>query len=96
MKIKLNEYVSSASSNEAGLTLFTLVDRHLVNNEQVEISFEGVTIITSSFLNSFLGELFDKHGIDHVRKSIKFKSVEIVCSNTIKKYITDYKEHYSV
>lgn len=51
---------SIAMSTEDGQKLFTVIYEHLKKKEKVQLSFKGIDILISHFLNEAIGKLYEK------------------------------------
>ena len=87
--ILLDNVVNGTSTNNAGAKLYAALAPHLAAGTVVRLSLRGVTAMSSSFLNSSIGDLIDSYGIAALRRSLKL--VDCVPSHIviIKKYVDD-------
>lgn len=62
-KINVREAIkkSLAVSTDDGKVLYKLIDEALQNKEKVELSFEGIDVLISHFLNEAIGSLYNKY-----------------------------------
>lgn len=84
---------SIAVSSENGNILFEKIDTAIENNRYVSIDFKNISIITTAFLNSAIGQLYSKYSSEKLRR---FLSVENI-SNSDKlllKTVTDRAKEY--
>lgn len=89
-KIIIKDIIDSALSNSGGMQLYAVLDNALADGGSVVISFHGVDVITTSFLNSSFGNLIDNHGIDILSK-IKLVDYTSSVATLIKNYISNIK-----
>lgn len=86
LDIKLTDVVSGTSTNADGCTLYFAIDKIINANNTVCIDLIDATPLSSSFLNSSIGELIDKYGIDKTKQSISYKNATPSMFNNIKNY----------
>jgi hypothetical protein len=84
--IKLTDIVSGTSTNVDGCALFFVVDKIINANNTVYIDLTDATPLSSSFLNSSIGELIDKYGITKIKQSISYKNATSSMFNNLKNY----------
>lgn len=90
MKIYLREIINEGLTNSSGNIVFLEVRRQLLFNENVNIDFKGVKGYSSSFLNSFIGELIEDSGFV-VLKKIRFSGLNTSEAKIIKRHIDQLK-----
>jgi len=78
-------------TNVDGMNLRVAIDEALVSGHSVLLSFNGIHTISSSFLNSSLGEIFDKYGYDVLKSRIKITHYTTQLAGAIIKYVNDLK-----
>lgn len=89
--LQITNLVDDTSSNFAGFQLYSILEKHIVVNETIEIDLKGSQAISSSFFNSSFGGLIEKHGFLVIQK-IKFKNVSADQKRLLKSYFDTYKE----
>jgi hypothetical protein len=89
-KIILKDITNSALSNADGIQLEVVLNQAISDGYSVIISFQGISVMTTSFLNSSLGNLIDKYGID-ILSNIRLVDYTSTIASFIKKYISDIK-----
>lgn len=72
MVINVLDHVERCYSNEDGKIILHLLKRALKSGETVEVSFEGVNSLTSSFTNTALIELLKDFEFVHIKKHLRF------------------------
>jgi uncharacterized membrane protein len=91
MRVYIKDIVTETYTNQAGYSLFVVLDNYFSTNTMVEVSFANADAFSSSFLNSSIGSLIEKHG----QKKFKelFKPVEINKSqiNMLVTYLSTFK-----
>ncbi|UAL27787.1 STAS-like domain-containing protein [Bacillus paralicheniformis] len=70
--IKVIDHVERCYSNEDGQIIFDIIDQKFSLGEEVNLSFSGISGVTSSFVNTALIDLLDKYGFDFVKGHLKF------------------------
>eukprot|EP00493_Phyllostaurus_siculus_P025256 UN25600 len=72
LKVKVFELVGkNAISMQSGSKLNKVISEPLLNNENVEIDFQGVALYASPFFNAAVGVLLREITIDDLMKSMK-------------------------
>ncbi len=89
-KIIIRDITSSALSNIDGVQIQTAMDKYLNSGKVVILSFQGINVVTTSFLNSSLGNITDKYGFDILYK-IKLVDYTTSIASCVKNYISDLK-----
>jgi len=89
--IIVKDLTSGTLTNVDGLNLRVAIDAALASGDSVLLSFSGIHTISSSFLNSSLGEIFDKYGHDVLRSRIKITHYTPPLAGAITKYVNDLK-----
>ena len=90
MKISVKDVTKNTLSNSDGVQLQSAIDSALAADDQVSLSFHDVHTISSSFLNSSLGNIIDKYGFDILSK-IKIIDYTSTIATFLKNYIADLK-----
>lgn len=89
-KVIVKDVTASALSNDDGIKLSLILDNILTTHDVVLISFKGINILTTSFLNSSIGNLIDNHGLEILSK-IRLVDYTNSIASFVKKYISDIK-----
>jgi len=89
-KIIVKDLVHSTLSNAGGFQLQIAIDNALANADNIILSFHDINTISSSFLNSSLGNIVDQYGFDILNK-IKIIDYTSPIASFLKKYISDLK-----
>jgi hypothetical protein len=87
--ITLNKLVEESSSNSSGLVLFNEIER-VDFGASIILEIDSDMPLSSSFLNSSIGEYLDKYGMENFKRRIKFKGNR----NQFKR-ISDYISQYT-
>lgn len=70
-RILVNEHSSPLQTHEEGSKIYHLIRAHFLKSEQVELSFEGVESVTSTFVNTAIVLLLDEHPIEYIKTNLK-------------------------
>jgi hypothetical protein len=60
-------------ATDDGEKVFLKVREHLRNGDDVELSFEGVTLVISAFLNVAIGRLYGEFSAEEIKKRFKVR-----------------------
>lgn len=82
--------VNNTTTNDSGYLLFLAIENELKNSGSVEISLDNISVISTSFLNSSIGEIFEKFGFENVKSKIKYHHVEKSIAEILRKYHHDF------
>lgn len=98
MKIIVTEIIhsNSATIRDQGLAVYEIAKKELYNGQKVEISFEGITMVISSFLNASIGKLYGDFPFDTVDNNVIVHGLDKddmeLLQNTV---IPNAKDYYS-
>lgn len=84
MVIKLTDYISNGINNSEGELIFKIIMDKIEKEENLEISFSGMTAVSSSFVNSAFIELLKFYKFEYIKNKIKFKDTLKVHNDLIK------------
>jgi hypothetical protein len=88
----IKDLVKGTSTNSEALPLFMKMDDAVsVAKETVVLSFNSIEFVSSSFLNSSIGQFIEKHGFDLFSKTVKFADCKTDIAARIKDYVLKYK-----
>jgi hypothetical protein len=87
---------SIAMSTEDGQKLFSVIYEHLKNKEKIQLSFKGVDILISHFLNEAIGKLYEKFdNWDVLDQAIEYVDIDADDLDLLKtKVIPTAKNHF--
>lgn len=91
----LRNLVTDTTSNIQGIILFNSLKEAFLNEEQLILEVDSNMPISSSFLNSSVGEFLDNYGINNFKKTIKFKGTKSQFQQ-LSNYISKYNQLYLV
>lgn len=72
VKIEILEHVSSASTYEDGGKIFCLLKEQIDRNENVELSFTGISSVPSAFVNAAIVQLLEHFEFSRIRAQLRF------------------------
>lgn len=82
--IRVRDIVDNCSNNQSGLQILSLLEEYLKNDQQIEISFEGIPYVTTSFVNSAFINLLDHYTFDMIKSRMTFKHATVQINQLIK------------
>ena len=89
VEIIIHSFVGTTfcSSGEDGQKLFNTINKFIEQKTQVELSFENITVLTSSFLNPAIGKLYKEYTSEELNTYLKITNISeddlIILKNTI-------------
>lgn len=90
--IKVKDITNGTFTNEDGLSVYNAIDSAISEKDSIILSFEGITSLSSSFLNSSFGEIIEKFGFDFLKNKIKITKYTPQLSILIMNYIKSYSK----
>lgn len=84
MKILVLDYVKQCQTNQDGEKIFNEIYPLIKNDKDITVSFEGVTAIPSSFVNSAFIALLDHIPFQSIKKHLKFSDTNSQMNSIIK------------
>ena len=79
IKINVKDIINNtiAMSTEDGKKLFEVLYENLKQSKRIELSFEGIDMLISHFLNESIGKLYEKFdNWDILDKSIEYQEID--------------------
>lgn len=89
----LKNFVDNTDTNVEGVKLFCLLDKLISDDVAFVLEVESNMTLSSSFLNSSLGNIIDKYGYNSLKDKLKIKTNKSQFDR-ISKYIKKYNELY--
>ncbi|WP_289042270.1 DUF4325 domain-containing protein [uncultured Zobellia sp.] len=89
----LRDIVDNSSSVEQGMVLFNHLKSAYNNGHTIILQVDSDLSLSSSFLNSSVGEFLDAYGFSNFRNTLKFKGSKTQFQR-FNKYIQEYKDLY--
>ncbi len=95
-RINIFEIVGSnaAVSSETGQKIFQMTDKALMQNITVNLDFSNISLLTTAFLNSAIGQLYSKYTSDQLQKYLKLSNISGEDKLLLKKVIDRAKEYF--
>ncbi|MFH0991295.1 MAG: DUF4325 domain-containing protein [bacterium] len=91
--IDLMQASQGTSTNAQGYALYVVLKQSMLNDGKIRLSLKGASPMSSSFLNSSLGELIDEFGIDRVKSSLSLVNYTASQARILKEYLTTYQKY---
>lgn len=79
--------INGGCTNVDGLTLLVEMEKQFSLGYRVQLSLNNCPALTSSFLNSSIGEIFDKYGFKFLKENISLINYKPSQAKYIKDYI---------
>ncbi len=89
--VSIKDIVTDTYTNASGFCLYTVMKPLFDSNTKVELSFDGITATSLSFLNSSFGALIEDFGIEKFISLVKPINITKSEAELIKKYISGFK-----
>jgi glutaredoxin-related protein len=85
----------NAITIDDGQIIYDIVYSALMNQEQIELDFEGVEIVASPFLNVAIGKLMRDFTPDQLNTYLKFKNVSSITLPILRRVIETSRKYYT-
>ena len=85
----------TAVSSDDGEIVYNLIVTCLQKNCVAELDFSGITILTTAFLNSAIGQLYNTYKSDQLNNTLRLKNVADEDRILFKKVIERAKEYFA-
>lgn len=98
MTISVKDIIGSDSATirDQGLAIYELAKKELADAKEVEISFDGISIVISSFLNASVGKLYGDFAYDFVDENLNVTGLDNDDMELLEiTVIPNAKEYYS-
>lgn len=89
--VLIKDLVKGTSTNVEALPLFLEMKTAIENETLITLSFANIDYVSSSFLNSSIGEFIEQYGFDVFAKNVKFTGCNKDLANMIKTYVEKTK-----
>lgn len=83
----LKDIVHNTGTNESGHLLRVVLEKAISGRKPVTISLKGSLPMSTSFLNSAVGDLIDKYGFDTFKQFVRFSEMSASSAKAIKDYL---------
>lgn len=87
----IKNLVTGTSTNTEAVALYVEMKKSADLGDCFTLSFAGIDYVSSSFLNSSVGEFIETYGFDMFVKNVKFTDCNKDLASMIKSYITKFK-----
>lgn len=91
----LKNIVKNSSSNEQGMILFDSLQEAYLSKNSLILYVDSDLSMSSSFLNTSIGQFLDKYGLNGFKQTVKFKGSKNQFSRLVD-YINKYSSLYQV
>lgn len=85
----------TAVSSDDGEIVYHDIVLCIQNNSIAELDFSGITILTTAFLNSAIGQLYNTYSSDQLNNTLRLKNVADEDKILFKKVIERAKEYFA-
>jgi len=86
--INVLDIVDQCSSPENGEILHRVLKERLFAGERVALSFQGVSSVSTSFINTALIELLEEFDFEVIKSKLSFTDTNRIINETIKRRFT--------
>jgi hypothetical protein len=90
--LKVSDLTPSTVTNADAVGLRIAMQDAILKGEAIVLSFHGVTTLTTSFLNSSIGEIIDEFGFDMLKGKLSLTDYTPPIGKMISTYIADMKK----
>ena len=90
MTVYIKDIVSNTVQHSEGIKLFDVLDLHFSKDERICLSLKDSTPMSSSFLNTSIGQIIKKYGIDFFRNHLTISEYTINQAIYLKDYVARY------
>lgn len=87
----IKKLVTGTSTNSEAVALYVEMKKRADLGDCFTLSFARVDYVSSSFLNSSIGEFIETYGFDTFAKNVKFTDCNKDLASMIKSYVTKFK-----
>ena len=96
IRIRIFEIVAgeAAVSSEDGENVYKRISKALENGVNVALDFNNIELITSSFLNTAIGQLYHKYDSPFLRKRLRVANMEKEDMELLKRVVERAKEYF--
>lgn len=96
-KVTIKDYVSLCQgvTSEEGQPIYNLIIGILKSGDIVELDFDGMTFMTTAFLNVVIGTLYKDFSSEELRNILKLQNVNEETATRIKRVTDNAKAFYA-
>jgi len=84
--IQVMSVVQATTTNADAMPLYLLLKKEMTDDTCIVLSFKDSTPLSSSFLNTAIGNLVDDFGLDYVKAHLKIVQCSKSVLDTLKRY----------
>ncbi len=84
--IQVIDVVQATTTNADAMPLYLLLKKEMMDDTCIVLSFKDSTPLSSSFLNTAIGNLVDDVGLDYVKAHLKIVQCSKSVFDTLKRY----------
>ncbi|MGT2883374.1 STAS-like domain-containing protein [Streptococcus ferus] len=84
VRIIVKDVVDNCSDNASGLKILSLIEDALRAEEEVTVSFEGISYVSTSFVNSAFINLLENFAFNTIKAKLSFIKSTIQINQLIK------------
>ncbi len=94
--IKINDYITlnQGITSEEGEPIYKMIVESLTKKEDVTLDFQGVTFLTTAFLNVVIGTLYKDYTSEQLQSMLHVLNINDETAARIKKVTTNAKVFY--
>jgi hypothetical protein len=85
VKIKVHDYIRGGLDHEDGARVFDLIVKAFKNQEDTEVDFNNLEIVTSSFLNTSFRILAKEYEHDYIKKNLRIRNSNAFINTMIRR-----------
>lgn len=89
--ISLKDILRDRTHPEAGVEVFKIAQRAILNNDKVNIDMDEVVVVPTSFMNTSFGDLINLFGFEETKGVFNFKNIRKTQLDRFRKYFADYE-----
>lgn len=82
-------------ASDDGARLYEAIHKHLSFNEDVEVSFVGITRLTTAFLNAAIGQAYNEFSEDFIRNHLKVSDLDEQGLSLVQRVVSRAKIFFS-
>jgi len=84
--IQVTDIVQATTTNADAMPLYLLLKKEMTDDTCIVLSFRDATPLSSSFLNTAIGNLVDDFGLDYVKAHLKIVQCSKSVFDALKRY----------
>jgi len=84
--IQVTDIVQATTTNADAMPLYLFLKKEMTDDTCIVLSFRDSTPLSSSFLNTAIGNLVDDFGLDYVKAHLKIVQCSKSVFDTLKRY----------